>query len=263
MIEISILLGIVQGLTEFLPISSSGHLVLLAEFLHFDPPGLLFDVLVHFGTLGSVIYIFRRRIGYLIRSPFMGGENLKLLFFLGSATVPIAVTGLVFGKSIEKTFDQMQIVGFSLLFTGGLLYLAEKVDQKERGLNEMSLLDSILIGIMQVFSLLPGVSRSGATITTGLFRGLNRRLAAEFSFLLSIPAILGATLVKLGEVIKNPTEHHSFLGVYIIGTVFAFITGLIAIKTLLLIIQKKRLDVFAYYCWGVGFLTLMFFYLSK
>lgn len=260
MIEISVLLGVLQGLTEFLPISSSGHLVLLEKVFNFEAPGLLFEALVHFGTVGSVLFIFRRRIWYLIKSPLSGGENLKLLFFLAVATIPIGVIGIVCERWIEIAFDHLPIVGFSLLFTGTLLYLVEKVERKERKLDEMNFLDSICIGIMQVFSLLPGISRSGVTITSGVFRGLDRPLAAEFSFILSIPTIMGATLLKLMEAFQNPAIHRPFLNIYILATVVSFLTGIVAIKTLLSIIQKRRLDLFAYYCGGVGISTLIYFY---
>lgn len=259
--EISILLGIIQGLTEFLPISSSGHLVLFEKIFHFDPPGLLFESLLHFGTLGSVVYLFRRRIWGLIKAPFTGGKNLRLLLFLFLATVPIGVGGIVFDKWIERAFHQLWVVTFGLWFTGLLLYGAHKVNKKERKLEEMSFLDSVCIGIMQIFSLLPGVSRSGATIAGGLFRGLDRELAAEFSFLLSIPAILGATVIKLTEAVTTPTAHHPYLFAYILGPVFSFLTGIIAIKTLLWLIQRRRLDFFAYYCWGMGLFIGIYFYL--
>ncbi len=259
--EISILLGVIQGLTEFLPISSSGHLVLFEKVFHFDPPGLLFESLLHFGTLGSVIYLFRRRIWNLLKAPFTGGKNLRLLIFLVVATIPIGVVGIVLDKWVERAFDHLLVVSFSLWFTGLLLYGAHKVREKERNLEEMSFLDSICIGLMQIFSLLPGASRSGVTITAGLFRGLNRKLAAEFSFLLSIPAILGATIIKLIEAASAPATHHSFLLAYILGPVFSFLTGIIAIKALLWLIQRKRLDLFAYYCWGMGLFIGIYFYL--
>lgn len=260
MLKISILLGFIQGLTEFLPVSSSGHLVLLEQIVHFKTPGLLFDVLVHFGTLGSVVYLFRKRIWGMLKSPFIGENNLKLLIFLMVATIPISLVGLLLGSWVEKLFDSVPVVGFSLLFTGGLLFLAERVEKKERNLDQMNLLDSISIGAMQALSLIPGISRSGATITTGVFKGINRKFAAEFSFILSVPAILGATCLKLWEAFRNPVAYRPFLGSYILGTIFAFITGIVAIKALLSLIHRRKLDLFAYYCWGVGAVALIYFY---
>lgn len=256
MVKYTIILGIIQGLTEFLPISSSGHLALLENILQMERPGLLFNVLLHFGTLISVLYVFRRRIWLLIISPFSRDENFRFLLLIIVATLPTAVMGFLLESWVERAFEGVLIVGINLMLTGGLLYLVERARQGEKEIVSMSFLEATLIGIMQGFAIFPGVSRSGFTIAMGMLIGLRREIAAEFSFILAIPAILGATLLEGIEASRNPTLHGDLLSSYALGTLLACLTGILAIRFLLKILRERRLDLFSYYCWGVGIIAI-------
>lgn len=252
-----LLLGLIQGLTEFLPVSSSGHLALLENFLHVTKPGVLFDVLVHLGTLVSVLYLFHVRIWLLVKVPFKRDENLRFLLLLIVATIPTAVLGLLFKNWVEAAFQKNIIVGLSLLATGIILYLAERTQEGNKDIAQMSFFTAILIGIMQGIAVFPGISRSGFTIATGIFLGLRREVAAEFSFILSIPAILGAAVLQGWEALANPAIHQGLLGAYALGTLLAAISGILAIKFLLAMLRGRRLRLFAYYCWAVGILAII------
>jgi len=252
-----LLLGLIQGLTEFLPISSSGHLALLENFLRVTKPGVLFDVLVHLGTLVSVLYFYRARIWLLLKAPFKRDENLRFLLLLIIATIPTAVLGLLFKNWVEAAFQKNIIVGLSLLVTGVILYLAEKRGEGNKSIAQMSFFEAILVGIMQGIAIFPGISRSGFTISMGIFLGLRREVAAEFSFILSIPAILGAAVLQGWEALANPAIHQGFLGAYALGMLFAAISGILAIKFLLVMLRGRRLRLFAYYCWGIGVLAII------
>lgn len=256
MVKYTIILGIIQGLTEFLPISSSGHLALLENILQMERPGLLFNVLLHFGTLISVLYVFRGRIWLLIISPFSRDENFRFLLLIIVATLPTAVMGFLLESWVERAFEGVLIVGINLMLTGGLLYLVERARQGEKEIVSMSFLEATLIGIMQGFAIFPGVSRSGFTIAMGMLIGLRREIAAEFSFILAIPAILGATLLEGIEASRNPTLHGDLLSSYALGTLLACLTGILAIRFLLKILRERRLDLFSYYCWGVGIIAI-------
>jgi undecaprenyl-diphosphatase len=268
-------LGILQGLTEFLPISSSGHLVLGESLLKVKFDDISFEVFLHFGTFLSVVIIFRRTIWGMIKAvgekagAVYGGRsrinsleydqtysnenwNLFCLILLGS--VPAGILGILFKEVVEKTFSSPFFVSIMLLFTGSFLFLT-KFFKKAEG--KIKFFDALLIGIAQAIAMLPGISRSGLTISTGIFRGIKREKAAEFSFLLSLPAILGATALKLKDVLNegNPSFNLWF---YLIGMVCAFLFGCLAIKFLLNVIRKGKFEFFGYYCFLIGFLFLIF-----
>ncbi|KPK77881.1 MAG: hypothetical protein AMJ89_01605 [candidate division Zixibacteria bacterium SM23_73] len=271
----SVALGILQGLTEFLPISSSGHLVLGENLLKVKFDDISFEVFLHFGTFLSVVIVFRRTIWGMINAvgekagAIHGGRsrtnplehdqtysnenwNLFCLILLGS--VPAGILGILFKEVVEKSFSSPLFVSIMLFFTGSFLFLT-KFFKKAEG--KIKFFDAFLIGIAQAMAMLPGISRSGLTISTGIFRGIKREKAAEFSFLLSLPAILGATALKSKDVLNQSNPSFN-LWIYLIGMVCAFLFGCLAIKFLLNVIRKGKFEFFGYYCFLIGFLSLIF-----
>ncbi|NMB45890.1 MAG: undecaprenyl-diphosphate phosphatase [Firmicutes bacterium] len=262
----AIVLGIVQGLTEFLPVSSSGHLVLLGQLFGLEEPDLTFDVMVHLGTLIAVVVALRGEIGLLLQglrpmdmeqgpaaSRVKAGRRLILLLVIG--TLPAAVVGLIAKDFIEQLFGSVAFVGVALLITGSLLWWAEGRHDGGRTLEEMKPQDALHIGTMQILALAPGISRSGTTISGGLVRGLTRSEAARFSFLLSIPVIAGAVLLQIDDLFA------AFAGgtwvPLVAGTVAAALSGFVAIEGLLKLIRHHSLRVFSYYTWAVGLMVLI------
>jgi undecaprenyl-diphosphatase len=264
----AIILGIVQGLSEFLPISSSGHLVLAEEILHYTQGGLAFEVFVHFGTLLAVIWVFRKDIAMMILSlPFIFNINsdkisqeqrdyakMDWLIIIGS--IPAAVIGLLFEDQIESLFESHLLVLFMLFVTGLIMWSSRYTHEKR---SDIKASHSILIGIAQAFAIIPGISRSGSTIVTGLWLGIDRNKVARFSFLLSAPVIFGATLVKFKELAEAPPASHQILSLAL-ATLAAAISGYFAIVLLLKIIQKKRLEWFGVYCVAVSVIGLILVY---
>ncbi len=257
----SLVLGIVQGLTEFLPISSSAHLVLAEYILKIKSESIRFEVFLHLGTFFSVVVVFRQKIWKLIRALkviFKKGDleseqDLKLVGLLLIGTVPAIVLGLSFNAYVERAFSSPAFASTMLILTGMFLFSTRfsRVRKKEADFT-----DAVLVGLAQALALLPGISRSGFTIGTALFRGVDRGKSAEFSFLLSLPAILGASLLKLKETLEgNPTSYEFAL--YLIGGLVAFLCGYVAIKFLLGVLKKGKFQNFAYYCLGVGILSLI------
>ncbi len=266
-----ILCGIVQGLTEFLPISSSGHLAIMHSFFDSTPESnLIFDLLLHFGTL-IVVFVFYHReifplvpafftmIGKLIRGRFRLSDwtkNERLVLYLIIATLPLAAA--VFCKdSVELLAAYPKAVGGILVFNGFLLLFADHMTDrvKKRHLSPKS---AFGIGCFQCLAaLFPGLSRSGSTISGGLFFGLSREEAVRFSFILSIPAILGANLFSIPDAMQSPISKDQLL-CYLIGMTVSMLCGLCAMKFLLYISKKSKFGFFAYYCMAVGLLTLIF-----
>jgi undecaprenyl-diphosphatase len=250
----AILLGIVQGITEFLPISSDGHLAIVQHYLPgFSQPGILFDVLLHVGTLGAVILYFRRDVGLLIAALWRRDEAIRpyrrLLLLIVVASVPTAIIGLTFKDPIERLYDNILLVGTMLLLTGTLVFLAERFRRGSRGETELTFGDAIAGGIAQGCAILPGLSRSGSTIAVFLFKGIDGETAARFSFLMSLPAIAGAALLSLRDLSAIPAGEGPL---YLAGAGVALITGLVSIRFLLGIIRRRRLIYFALYCWALG-----------
>jgi len=248
----AILLGSIQGLTEFLPVSSSGHLVLLQHYLGFEGPDVVFDTCFHLGTLAAVCMCFRddiRRMGCaLFRLDFRSTSfRLFLLIFIG--TIPTAVIGLVFRDFFEGLFSRIIPAALMLLVTGTLLYMADKVKKTRASAGIVRKTDALVIGFVQGLSIFPGLSRSGSTISTGIFLGLERNSAARFSFLLSIPSIAGAGLLQMKRVVELDDGLWPPL---LLGTLVSSVTGYVAIKVLLRIVARQRLSLFSYYCWLVG-----------
>ena len=270
----AIILGIVQGLTEFLPVSSSAHLVFVPEILKV-PSSLVFDTILHVGSLVAVIIYFWKDIIHMLKSFFSSLMDIprrqfregikedkfkKLAWFVIIGTIPAGLAGILFKDFFEGLFNDVFIVGFFLIITGFLLWGSEMMSRRinnKTSLKEMSLKNSILIGIAQAFAIAPGISRSGATISAGLFLGIERELAARYSFLLSIPAILGAALVQVKDISTIDVS----TAVFVAGFLAAAVTGYIAIKIVLKLIQEKNLLIFAYYCWIIGPIAMILAYI--
>ena len=269
----ALILGVVQGLTEFLPVSSSGHLALGKHLLGLETHGLMFEVVVHLATALAVVLAYRRRLTGLVEalphafslaawkaSPGSSNShleragNLRLMLFLILGTVPAGVAGLLLKDSVQSAFNSPRMVCLMLIATGAVLIVSRFAPgESKRGLTWSRVL---LIGLAQAFALLPGISRSGMTITTGMLLGLSPGLAAEFSFLLALPAIFGATAVEVASQFAVAPPDFPGTWALIAGLGSAFFSGLIAIFFLLKILQKGRFDYFAWYCWTVAALGL-------
>ncbi|PKK84556.1 MAG: hypothetical protein CVT49_02990 [candidate division Zixibacteria bacterium HGW-Zixibacteria-1] len=251
----SIILGIIQGLTEFLPVSSSGHLVLGEYLLGAKMPGVMFELVVHFGTLMSVLIYFRKKVFALIRAlytPALKSER-KFIHYLILGTIPAAIIALLFDNLIESAFASPFAAAMFLVFTGVVLLLTSSFGKGTRMIDAPR---SLLIGIAQALAILPGISRSGMTISAGLFAGVKPIEAAEYSFMLSIPAIIGAIIFKSREIISIDT---GLIGQYAVGTVIAFLTGLFAVYLLLDLIKKGKFKYFGIYCLVVGIIGIIYF----
>lgn len=250
----AIILGIVQGFTEFLPVSSSGHLVLLQKIFNIDEGALTFDIALHLATLIAVIVVYRKRIFEMVKNPFS-----KLPVYIVVGTIPIAVFGLLLNDIIESFFETGATLGLGFIFTGLILMYADSTGEKKRKLEQMNIKDPLLIGTSQAVAMLPAVSRSGMTISTALALGIERKTAADFSFLLSIPAILGAVVVDTYKMIKTGENALAAIGTapLAFGMLFAAISGFIAVKSMINLIQKQKLKYFSYYLWIIGALVLL------
>lgn len=257
-----IILGMVQGLTEFLPVSSSGHLVLVQNLLGLVNVDVLFDIFLHLGTLAAVIIFLRKDLWNIILNlnhfnQWRTNPEIRMLYLIVIASVPTALIGFLFKDYFEKMFTSIVVVGCFLIVTGLLLFLAERfsLSSKNKDVSAITTGDALIIGLMQGLAIAPGISRSGATISAGLWRGIDRELAARFSFLLSVPAILGASVVKIKDYKQMAlTIDHVPL---IMGTILAFLSGYLALVVLFRIIRTRKLNVFSYYCWLVGLVVLI------
>ncbi|MBF0118323.1 MAG: undecaprenyl-diphosphate phosphatase [Desulfobacterales bacterium] len=255
----AIALGAIQGLTEFLPVSSSAHLVIFQHLFGLKEPQLLFDISVHVGTLIAVCIVLWREIWDMILSIISlfnnklekKEEDLKLVLFIILATIPTGVLGLMFHKAADELFSSIPLVGVALIFTSIFLFGTKFL--KKDGEQIFAIKEALLIGLVQGMAVIPGISRSGATITAALFLGISREKAAKFSFLLSIPAILGAEIIGLKDASCASIDITILLGV-----ISAAVVGYIAIQILLRIVKDGRLYYFAPYCAVVGILALIF-----
>lgn len=277
MIE-SIILGLLQGLAEFLPISSSGHLVLGHELLNMNEAGMFFDIMLHAGTLLSIFVVFRKKIvdiivGCVKRDP----TQLKEAGYIVLASIPTAMIGLGFKDALESLFTNPRAVCAALLVTGCLLFASQwgktgSKHQENEGV-KMNWWRALITGVVQGIACIPGISRSGSTISGMIFLGVNRKYAGEFSFLMSIPAVGGAALLDCIKWFKcqNPAyvaeslEHTqkcadagSFTPELLVGMLVSFIFGIIALKWLMNFVQKGKFHYFSYYLWVAGILGLIF-----
>ncbi len=264
------LMGLVQGLTEFLPVSSSGHLVLIQTWLGTDIEHnyMLFDVLLHLGTLVSVFVCFWSDIRELIVEFFRFIPDLchgkpqinknptrRMIFMILIATAPMVIMPFINDK-IDFLFSSPIIVGFMLLVTALLLWVGDRVKQGTKDASNSTWYDALLVGLMQLVAVIPGISRSGTAITGGRFRGFSREFAVKFSFILSIPVIVGANIFSISDAIAEGFDM-SLLLPYALGVVIAAVSGILAIKMVRYITKKSNFHVFSIYCTIVGIITVL------
>ena len=266
----SFLLGLIQGISEFLPISSSGHLSIAQNLLGLSAVGdehLFFDVLLHLGTLLAVfvaywhdivemVLEFFRAIGDLVhrRSTPQTPPARRLLLMIIVGTLPLFLI-LPLKDAIESLYYNTVFIAFALLVTGLLLFLSDRAGRGRKTEKTATMVDTLLVGLAQAIAVCPGISRSGMTICTGTFLGFDRRFAVRFSFLLSIPAVIGANLLDLMDAAKSGVDLTQ-MPVYIVGIATAAVSGYFCIRLLRLIADKGRFGYFAYYCWAVGLIAL-------
>jgi undecaprenyl-diphosphatase len=266
----AIALGLIQGLTEFLPVSSSGHLVLLQNLFGMTEPELLFDICLHVGTLVAVLLVFYREILHILatlsRIPSLsrraGGimalyetdADVRLCALIIIGSIPTALLGLFFKAGAEHLFGAVWVVGLMLLVTGTLVWCTRYVAPTGRELLKTRPVDALIIGFVQGMAIIPGISRSGSTIATALFLGIDREVAGRYSFLLSIPAILGALVLGLDAEEMQTTISIEMI---LLGTLIAAIVGYLALKLLLGLVRRGQLSWFAPYCWVLGLIALV------
>jgi undecaprenyl-diphosphatase len=247
----AIILGLVQGLGEFLHISSSAHLVLVPWLFHWEDPGLTFDIALHLGTLVAVAIYFWKDWLSLFSKGFTDAKSKegRLFWYLVAATIPGAIIGLLLEKKAETVFRNPVLIAVMLILLGVILYFADRKSTKNIEVKNITFSTSFLIGVSQALAIIPGVSRSGITMTTGLLMGLTREGAARFSFLLSAPIIFGAAAVKLPHVIAHP---QMITTNFIIGMIVSCITGIASIGFLLRFVQTKTFLPFVWYRFALG-----------
>jgi len=256
----ALILGLIQGATEFLPVSSSGHLVIGQAILHISVPGVSFEVAVHVATLLSVLLVYRKRVSGLVVGALKGDSQAwRYVGLLFLATLPAAIIGLTLGDVVEGLFEAPYVAGGALLVTGTFLWttrraLAKNPDRKP-GVRE-----ALLMGVAQACALVPGISRSGATVVAGLWLGIEAEEAAEFSFLMAVPAILGAAVLQLPDLAEGGASLGA--GPLVLGSVAAAITGVLAIRAFIAMLRKKSFHAFGPYCWAAGGLFLLYLFLG-
>jgi undecaprenyl-diphosphatase len=251
----SIVLGVVQGLTEFLPVSSTGHLRIVPAFVGWDDPGAAFTAVTQLGTMAAVVLYFREdlwRIGTSwlrsVRDPSARTElDARLGWYILFATIPIGIFGLAFKDQIENGARNLYLIGSALIVVGLVLLAAEEVSKRNRGIEDIDARDAAGIGLAQTLALVPGVSRSGSTIAAGLFLGLDRAAAARFSFLLSVPAVVLSGLFELLGIVRGSEQQDVATSKLIIATLIAFVVGYAAIAWLLRFLVSHTTIVFVVY----------------
>ena len=263
----SIFLGLVQGIAEFLPISSSGHLSLFQHFFGLTEAGLFFDVLLHLGTLIAIFVYYWRDIVNLVKAflRLVTGifskkkkgarkgrkdPGARMILMLIVATLPLFVI-LPIKDKVESLYSNTIFVGCALIVTGCILFFSDRMAKGKKTVRSATLLDALLVGVGQAVAVVPGLSRSGTTISAGMLRGFSRKFAVRFSFLLSIPAGLGANIISIGDAGAAGIDT-SLLPAYIAGTVVAAVSGYFAIRLVNSLADKGKFGSFAYYCWGIG-----------
>jgi len=257
----ALILGVVQGATEFLPVSSSGHLVLLRKLFGIDEPAMLYDAAVHGGTLIAVLVVLRQDILNILRRVFQ-----PMTLYLIIATIPVVIAALVFEDQIEEAYATGTVLGFTFLVTSALLFSSDKLYKRSAGptvqparfQGEMTFKDALFIGLFQAAAILPGISRSGSTISAGLFRRFDRDFAARFAFLLSIPAIMGALVFQAKEIVTGEASP-SAIGLLpiAVGTISACIVAFFAIRFAMKMVRERSLKCFAVYTGVLGILILI------
>ncbi|NJD02536.1 MAG: undecaprenyl-diphosphate phosphatase [Ruminiclostridium sp.] len=255
------ILGLIQGFTEFLPVSSSGHLVLFQKIFGLSEGTFTFDIAVHLATLIGVIIVLKKEVAEVIRRPFS-----KLSMLVVAGTIPTVIIAAVFYGILKKSFEAETTLGIEFIFTGLVLWFAESIRSKNKGLTQTTYTDAAVMGVAQAVAILPAVSRSGLTLAGALMRGLNREFALKLSFMMSIPAILMGAAKDGYDILKDGSAGAANVEILplLIGFVAAGISGYLAIKFMLRIFSKTSLKVFSYYVFALGILILsdqLFFHL--
>lgn len=267
----AVILGLVQGLTEFLPVSSSGHLSILNNLFSMtmtDDGHLFFDVLLHLGTLASICIVYWKDIrqmffeviGFVNLGPLAGQRQerypaARMFFMIVMATIPMFLI-LPVKDMIETLYYNNIFIGVALVLTGCMLYVSDKMKEGRKSEGGITVLDAIIIGLCQCVAVVPGLSRSGTTITAGIATGLRRDFAVKFAFLMSLPAVLGANILSLVDAAKEGINW-ACVPAYLVGMVVATVSGIAAISLLKYIAQKGKFGGFAYYCWVMGVLSII------
>lgn len=280
----SLLLGIVQGITEFLPVSSSGHLAILQNIFHIETNGsMLFDIMLHIGTLIAVFIVYYKDIWRMILETFrmigtvfanirifflnrihktafhykkiINNNYRKFVILILVSTVPTGIIGILGKDLVEMASGTLLIPGICLWITGVLLMIADLTPDSRKKPRQVTYREGLLIGIAQGLATLPGLSRSGTTIAVCLMLGLERKFAVKYSFILSIPAVLGAAVLEIGDVIAEPMAMSEF-GIYAAGMAAAAVVGYVCIKTMLVAVKNKKFSYFSYYCFAAGALAV-------
>lgn len=256
----ALILGIVQGLTEFLPVSSSGHLQIGAAILGVNSAdNLLFTIIVHGATVLSTVIVFWKEIINIIKGlfKFQLNEETKLVIYIVISMIPVGIVGVFFESQVEQFFDGQVIFVASMLMITGFLLLATNYLKAKNATGEITYSKSVIIGLAQAFAVLPGISRSGATIATGLILGIDKEKATRFSFLMVIPPILGATLLKIKDLIEQPVSTTEISNAALaVGFISALTFGIFACRWMINIVKKGSLVYFAYYCFAVSAITM-------
>ncbi len=268
----AIFLGFIQGVAEFLPISSSGHLAVLQNVFHLqtaEDGHMFFDVLLHLGTVISILAVYWKDVVYIVRdslafiresrlpptqprSEHPGGRFLLMIIF---GTLPLFLI-LPFHDSLEQLYYNTRFIAIAFLLTGFILFISDKMPQGRKNARTMRISDALLIGIAQAVATIPGISRSGSTITAGLATGQSRSYAMKYSLLMSVPAVLGANLLSMIKALKNGVDW-SYMPAYLAGTVVAMVVGYFSIIILQRLLRSGKFGKFAYYMWGVGLFALI------
>lgn len=283
----AIIMGVVQGIAEFLPISSDGHLALMSNILHMKADtGLLFNVMLHFGTLVAVCIAFWKDILELICEGFhMIGDLFanawryinqsgkqketgyrqvistpyrRFVLMVIVSTIPTGLIGVLFKDFIEGISNNILITGVCLIITGLCLILADRTETGKKNESDVSYTDAGILGVAQGFAIMPGLSRSGTTITAALLLGLDRNFAVKYSFIMSIPAILGAVVLEVKDFSMDMVTQNQLMN-YMVGTVIAAAVGFFAIKTMLVLVRGKKFKYFAYYCFVIGAVAIIWY----
>lgn len=253
----AILLGLVQGLAEFLPISSSGHLVIFEYILGADQASIIFEVFLHFATLLAILIYFKKDILSIKL------QEAKLIMI---STIPAAIIGILFKDQLEAIFGSILIVSLLLIVTGILNLITDRKLVKLKGLaklkqvittKEIGIKEALIIGFFQAFAILPGISRSGSTVASGILQNVDRVKAFRFSFLMVIPVILGASILQLIEAINIGVSNFDLINLFV-GGLTAFLSGFMSLKVFEYVIKRARLEIFGYYCIGLGLLSALF-----
>ena len=268
MIELikAVILGIIQGLTEFLPVSSSGHLVLAQHFMHYQKSDISFEIVLHLGSLLAVLIFFRKDIIELAVAPFKfskrdekNKKDLHSLLYLIIATFITGTLGYLLKDKFEAMFNRPLLASLMLVVTGFILFFSDKMSNTNIAMHNMGIKKSIFIGLGQTFAIIPGISRSGTTIAVSIFNGVERADAAKFSFLLSIPAILGANISEFSAIMHLDKQN---MIQYFSGAIAAFISGYLVIALLINIVKKQKLKIFSIYCWIIAVVSALFLILG-